>query len=230
MGTSLKNSKMMQNMIGGKASQAAMSAASSYDQSTSGAMFGKNGGSVKQMIGNVASMFGGNTAQKSRGNQNTSSQSNNSTVSPTNIAQSLGDAAQQITRGTAQAAGSIAQTIAPQVGQVISNMTTGSQDASGKKTPTQITSGMNGAVGANGSGKIASKYNEDTNSNLANGVTASAVGNKQATSVSKAKIGATKPLTDGVANKANMSKVAASAFNATDKTTDKDAPTSDILQ
>jgi len=115
----------------------------------------------------------------------------------------------------------------------------------------QVT-GSNGMAGANGSGKIITNSPNDTATPDRNYVNASgqeratntAYGdphpNRHSTSAksenaankgtyTKAKAGASKPLTDGAANKANLSKVAASAHVPSHKI-DKDAPQSDILQ
>jgi hypothetical protein len=173
MGSSMTGSKMLQNMTSGNASQSTLT-------------------------GVGAAMNGGNASQSTGGTQSMSGGSGQNTVG-SNIAQTIGNVAQQMTTGTA------AQTIAPQVGQIMNSVAsmTGSQNASGNSGPTKSASASNSS------------------------------GTMQATSSTRnnaPKAGATKTPIDGATNNAKLSNVATSAINTSSKTTDKNNSSSNILQ
>lgn len=247
--TKAMSSNMMQKMMSGSASQdalagagAAMNNGTQSDQSASSDTTGQTGGSIRQMVGNIAQkLTGGNSSQSMSGG-------NSQNASGGNIAQTIGNVAQQMTSGTgSQTISNIAQTVAPQVGQIMNNVagtTTGSQNTSGTNNSGKQASSMSGSSNKNASANANANTknatngtsNETKNANTNNKNAKSASnnsGNNQASAANgnnTPTADATKPLLDGAANKANVSDVAASVINGSSKTANKNAPISDILQ
>ncbi|MFF2752459.1 hypothetical protein ACFVR1_01730 [Psychrobacillus sp. NPDC058041] len=229
MNASIMNSNMMQKIKSGDATRGASAGAgatmNNASQSGQSASSGnrQTSGNIMQMVGKIVQMIYGKDAPQ---NAMAGTQSMSGGAGATG-AQTFGNAAQQMTNGnTAQIVGNIAQTISPQVGQIVNDVAglTGSQQASA----------TNGASNTNGNTKnTSSGTSNGTNNGTMKSASASASknsGNKQASSASgnnTPKADATKPLMDGAANKSNVD---ASVINASSKTAQKNAPTTNILQ